>query len=89
MKSRCVELIPGNSLDVTIMYTEKNYRYLHSIPPNIELPHSSDTKSKKIFTVEEIGKDVSLIDVKAVLDLQCWSDLSDILSCCVTYSELS
>jgi DNA polymerase elongation subunit (family B) len=89
MKSRGVELISRNSLDVTIVHTEENYRYLHSIPPNIELSHSSNTKSKRIFIVEEIGKDVSLIDVKAVLDLQCWSDLFDILSYCVIYSELS
>lgn len=83
MKARGVEIIAGNSLDVTIVHSYESFCSKYGRNPPITLPliNTKCFKSKRLYTVEEVGKNIEIVDTEAVLDLQCWSDLQSILSC--------
>jgi DNA polymerase elongation subunit (family B) len=80
MKQRGVELIPGNLLDVVVVMTHENYIRRYDKEPKLKLPRASRLKSELMYTVEEVGKLASVIDVRAAFKSQCDHNVSSILS---------
>jgi DNA polymerase elongation subunit (family B) len=81
MKSRHVELIPGNYLDVVPVKSEETYIQLYGEMPTIQLPHDGGLKSQYIYTVEELENNARLIDIQEIFDKQCRTVIDKILRC--------
>ena len=75
MKDRGVELVPGNSLDVTYVMSRLDYYHKYLRHCDIELPESSGRKYQVAYTLEEIDRRIDLVDIEAIFDSQCKSVL--------------
>lgn len=76
LTARNVELIPGNSVDLVQVLTQSAYKELHSRKPPIALPDARATKAGRMYTLDEIGAHVDVIDIRGVLGSQCMADVN-------------
>lgn len=83
MRNRGVELVAGNTLSVLTIKTQETYLRIYGhLPSHIALPRDSDPKAAKVYTVEEIGSNLELVDVRDILETQCGADLRSIIHNC-------
>jgi len=80
MSSRGVELVAGNTLAIVTVKTIEKYMatYGGKSPP-VRLPYESDGKSARLYTVDEVGNNVDILDTVDMLEVQCGSDISSIV----------
>lgn len=71
LRSRGVEIVPGNSIEVTYVMRATDYLLKYGRPADFTLPDYGSSKYELIYTLEEINRRVDLIDVEAVFDSQC------------------
>jgi DNA polymerase elongation subunit (family B) len=80
MRSRGIDVVPGNTRYLVTVYTHGRYMLRYGVSPPIQLPSDSSCKAERLYDVDEVGNDASLVDIRTILDSQCYSDLSSILS---------
>ena len=79
MRSRGVDIVPGNTKYVVTVFTHEAYVSMYHKQPAIQLPYYSSYKAERIYTLEEVAEDMSLVDIRTILDTQCYGDLRSVL----------
>jgi DNA polymerase elongation subunit (family B) len=79
MIERGVELIAGNTLTVITVKSLENFVQSYGVNPPIRLPLKSEGKSARLYTIDEIGTHHELVDVRDILEVQCGSDIKNIM----------
>jgi DNA polymerase elongation subunit (family B) len=80
MKSRGVDLAPGNSKQVITVYTYQEYLHIYNREPSVNLPDESSYVSERIYTLDEIGDDHTLVNIRKIINSQCGSDLDSVVN---------
>jgi hypothetical protein len=79
MKSRKVELIPDNSLEVVLVLDRLTYTLKYRKVSPIRLSDFNVRKNTRIYTTDEIGPYSEVIDIVGIFKAQCESDISTLL----------
>jgi hypothetical protein len=89
---RGVPMMPGNSLQLLQVLTDERYRLIYGKDPPIPLPvvyGKAPPKNTLLYTIDEVGVNVEVVDIEGILQTQCWNDISDIMRNAVTVSTYS